>query len=686
MEFYAAQRGWGPSTRQQVISDYVHAGFREGLSLHPLFAESFVSRQLPDSGRVPAMYAYLVSDRRTVRTHPWWSSPVDEELQTLEDVSADHAVQLTFSVGRSSRAMSAKDFRSLAIQALETAHLNPWPASLLSNASVEADVADVLWSLTGDEHPERTIALFSDELEDARITWLVEEPELEAWILLSTASAITGAEARRARSGRLMPALVQQAIERTTGRLLVVQSGNVPRPGAARALLDAATAHRAAPIRFLPDGTLAGVFESEVTSGSETGIVRVLRTHPREDLHVLRSTRSVVTVPGLASPIFAVDRGTDRADLVDVVLDAHADVMPGFEDDGRGAPAPAASELVQQVYDDAGFDLTGWDVQAGVASPQLVWRRPEPHALRWAVKTSAPAGVAGAVWGDAHFARGLASALRRLGHFVVVDPLPAASRQSASLDEVQLIVRGPYRIDPSPTPLLSIEWIISHPDEVTAAELSHFDLVFAASEGWSRRASHRFGRDIGVLLEATDLDHFSPQDVESTPDIVFVGTARGIARPSVIEPLRAGIPVRVYGPDWRGYIPAAAIAADSIPNEQLAARYASAAVVLNDQWPAMKREGFIAMRPFDVVACGGRVISERVEGLEELFGDAVQIYDDPAQLTDMLRRDLDSLFPDRETLARVSHRVREEHSFDARARFLAGVAAQRIDLGDARGA
>ncbi len=47
------------------------------LSLNPLFDELVAGRALPEPDRVPALYAYLVSDRRTVSVHPWWDAPAD---------------------------------------------------------------------------------------------------------------------------------------------------------------------------------------------------------------------------------------------------------------------------------------------------------------------------------------------------------------------------------------------------------------------------------------------------------------------------------------------------------------------------------------------------------------------------------------------------------------------------------
>lgn len=184
------------------------------------------------------------------------------------------------------------------------------------------------------------------------------------------------------------------------------------------------------------------------------------------------------------------------------------------------------------------------------------------------------------------------------------------------------------------------------------------------------KASRRFERAVLPLLQCTDVTRFHPTGARRTHDIVFVGTARGIPRPSVVGPIRAGVPVKVYGPDWRGYIPAGSIAATGIDNRELAQRYETAGVVLNDHWPAMKAEGFISNRPYDVVAAGGRVLSDDVDGIESEFGGAVRTYASVEELIALLSGDLDAIFPPDSELARISADVRLRSSFDARARVL----------------
>uniref|UniRef100_UPI00278C17F6 glycosyltransferase family protein n=1 Tax=Escherichia coli TaxID=562 RepID=UPI00278C17F6 len=94
----------------------------------------------------------------------------------------------------------------------------------------------------------------------------------------------------------------------------------------------------------------------------------------------------------------------------------------------------------------------------------------------------------------------------------------------------------------------------------------------------------------------------------------------------------AGVPVKVYGPDWSAYIPEENVVAPFVPLDALPEMYERASVVLNDQWAEMREAGFPAMRPFDVIAAGGRVVSEEVDGLREALGPGVVTYRSEAEL------------------------------------------------------
>jgi spore maturation protein CgeB len=103
----------------------------------------------------------------------------------------------------------------------------------------------------------------------------------------------------------------------------------------------------------------------------------------------------------------------------------------------------------------------------------------------------------------------------------------------------------------------------------------------------------------------------------------------------VRDALSAGLPLTIYGANWERYVPADVIAGRFVANEDLPTVYSSASVVLNDHWPGMREWGLISNRVFDVLGCGGCLVSDDVSGLKELFGDAVAVADgrDAVELT-----------------------------------------------------
>lgn len=304
----------------------------------------------------------------------------------------------------------------------------------------------------------------------------------------------------------------------------------------------------------------------------------------------------------------------------------------------------------------------------------------ESTRLRWAIKNAAPAGPGGGRWGDTHFASALAAALRDHGQEVVVDRRPEWDRATGRHDDVVLVLRGLVAHEPGPEQV-SLLWVISHPELVTADEVRGYDRVLAAGRAWAERRSRDWAEQltgpIEPLPQATDPERFHPD--AAAPDtgepVLFVGNSRRMLRPVVRDALAAGLPLAVYGDLWSGLVPDEVVRARSLPNESLAAAYRSAGVVLNDHHEAMRADGFVSNRLFDAVASGARVVSDPVDGLAELFGPSVQVYETP----DDLRRlatldDPDSVFGDDAARRAAAARVRTEHSFAARAAHLVEVA------------
>ncbi|MDY0830343.1 glycosyltransferase [Microbacterium sp. BG28] len=700
--FYAAQLGVHALPRDAAIVHYVSVGFRRGLSLNPLFDEIHAGGTLPEVFRVPALYAYLLSERPTVQVHPLWDAVAfardgtGDQPAALEDVWLRQDARILLAAPGASRQLTVVELRAEAIDAARQWRRGRPFVNPTARALSELDLVRVVQRR--DRGYARKLQQVSSLVADARVTATIALVDVDAsqWLTaVLLARMQPGIRLCSYPADAIWSRVVADAVDAGAAPLVAALDA---RAAVSDQELDELIGRAGAGVCVVPahreeNGTSCGVGIGWV--GAVGGDCIVLGDHPHEDVMRLGDQvevprplgRSFIMPRPAARAAFDAARADDLSDIVwdgmprCIALPTVAPVLDEPEHAFRRRRADRARRVVhrderdriERILSEAGFSVRTWRLDQGAAVPTLAVRRRGASQQRWAIKICSPAGRRGEVWGDTHFAQGLAAALRRAGHVVVVDAFGAARRKTAYLDDVNVVVRGPYRIKPPETGV-NLEWIISHPDEITRAELEQFDRVFAASEPWAERASRRWNIAVDPLLECTDTDKFTPRGLTRGTDIVFVGTARGIARPSVVAPVRAGIDVKVYGPDWRPFVPASVITAESIDNEDLPALYERASIVLNDQWPAMRREGFIAMRPFDVVAVGGRVISEQVYGIEELFQGAVVTYRDADHLVELLRADPDTIFPEPHRLEEISETIRREHSFDARAAVLAAAA------------
>ncbi len=289
--------------------------------------------------------------------------------------------------------------------------------------------------------------------------------------------------------------------------------------------------------------------------------------------------------------------------------------------------------------------------------------------LRWAIKTAAPADERAESWGDFHFGQSLANALRRLGQLVSVDYHENGARATSHVDDVVVNLRG-LRDAVLPPGSINVIWVISHPELVMAKELLKYDVRYAASNPWAQSASEQFGTDVRTLLQCTDPTRFFPSKglvPEVADHILMVGNSRKQFRPAAWHVAHAGLPIRIYGSDWEEHVPTEAVAGRSVSNSTLSGYYGSARFTLNDHWPEMRELGFISNRIFDVVASAGRLVTDSVSGLDEVFSDEIAVFQSPHELLDIVSSEPRASFPTRERLLEASSRVREHHSFDQRA-------------------
>ena len=226
--------------------------------------------------------------------------------------------------------------------------------------------------------------------------------------------------------------------------------------------------------------------------------------------------------------------------------------------------------------------------------------------------------------------------------------------------------------------LLNVEWIISHPDMITPDEVAAFDLVYAASTSWSARVTREWGTTVEPMLQCTDTRWFHPDRAEpdTGPDLLFVGNSRGVYRYAVRSALAIGANLTLHGNDWTEFVERDRIASGGVDNREVGVLYASAGVVLNDHHLDMRRDSFASNRLFDAAACGARILSDRIDGLE-IFGGLVLPFDNERELARLVQPPYDA-FPDSAARRVIAEQVMAEHSFDKRAETLVDDAVRRI--------
>ena len=293
---------------------------------------------------------------------------------------------------------------------------------------------------------------------------------------------------------------------------------------------------------------------------------------------------------------------------------------------------------------------------------------PRKKKDKWAIVTSAPKGEAGRQWGDYWFAQDLAQALIAEGVNASVVSRAGAQSPARNDDDVVVVLRGLRRVVPTNDTAKWFLWVISHPELVEPGEADQYTAAFAASESWNP------GGDMGTftpLLQATNVDRFTPVERPQKTGVLFIGSTRGEFRPIVRDALEQGIPLSLYGVGWSEFVDPALIAGEFRDNADLPAAYANAALVLNDHHREMAARGFLSNRLFDAVSAGARVVSDPALGLAEVFGSSVVEYQSPEQLAEIVANP-DAFFPDPNSAEAHADRdrIRTEHNFRARARYL----------------
>ncbi|MEP6637822.1 MAG: glycosyltransferase [Chloroflexota bacterium] len=277
-------------------------------------------------------------------------------------------------------------------------------------------------------------------------------------------------------------------------------------------------------------------------------------------------------------------------------------------------------------------------------------------------------------WGDYHFARGLQRSFERAGHPTRVHFLPDWASHAAARDDIAVHLFG---LNEAPTHRgqVNILWQISHPDLATPEIYERYDHVFVASDRFAARMARQVTVPVTSLHQATDPERFRPEPGGLHHELLFVAGSRKVRRRIVDDLAGTSYDLAIYGRHWTpDLVDPRFVRGEVIPNTDLARYYSAADIVLNDHWDDMQSQGFISNRPYDALACGAFVISDKVDGIEAEFDGAVPTYRSRAELEPLLARYLDDPAERQRLAAHGRAIVLARDTFDHRVQTLCGVA------------
>ncbi len=248
------------------------------------------------------------------------------------------------------------------------------------------------------------------------------------------------------------------------------------------------------------------------------------------------------------------------------------------------------------------------------------------QATRAAILISTPSREVAEVWGDTHFARAMQRQLERRGIPTRVVFRPDFDAPWVAQADLVLHLLGltEHRTRPAQ---LNVLWNISHPELVTPHLLERYDLALIASDRFAAELAEATSVPVASLHQATDHERFAPDPTGPHHEILFVANSRRTRRQVVDDLTPTRHDLAIYGGDWfPELVDPRHVRGEAVPNTDLPGYYAGAAIVLNDHWPEMREHEFISNRLYDVLAAGGFVISDRLEGLDTEFEGGVVTY------------------------------------------------------------
>jgi len=243
-------------------------------------------------------------------------------------------------------------------------------------------------------------------------------------------------------------------------------------------------------------------------------------------------------------------------------------------------------------------------------------------------------------WGDYFVAEGLKKGFEKKGYSTKIQLLPEWNNSEDVLVDTVIVLRGLSYYEPK-IQHFNIMWNISHPEAVSLLEYELYDYVFIAKKIWTNKIKKYVDKPVDCMFQCTDINRFYPDFNEKyESELLFVGNSRNEYRKIIKDLLPTEYDLSVYGAGWTGIIDSEYIKGENIPNNMLRQAYSSCKILLNDHWEDMRELGFISNRIFDAIACGSIVISDNVEGINELFPNRIFTYNTKEELDQIIEDNL----------------------------------------------
>jgi spore maturation protein CgeB len=200
--------------------------------------------------------------------------------------------------------------------------------------------------------------------------------------------------------------------------------------------------------------------------------------------------------------------------------------------------------------------------------------------------------------------------------------------------------------------------------------LADYDVICFKDSEFVHRCRAALTANVIYLPEACNPSWHRPREAAIEPIVVVAGNMYAFRMRLLEQLLRAGIPLRLYGPRWAGWLRSdllgSAYTGQYIARDEKARVFRSAGVVLNTLHPGEMAS--VNCRLFEASGCGAAVLTDVRPDLDGLFevGKEVATFDTFDILVDKLRWMLDHPHEVRAMGDRAAARAHSDHTYDTR--------------------